>query len=151
MCRRVWCGRQEALYTGKHGSRCQYAGNHAVHTGGYGAGTAFCNIPTVIYRAVSHVRTFGSHLCDYQRTYGGDLSDGQSGTAPICNLWKQGTEHDGPELYEKSVCTGISGIFDHGMCGNLCSPDPVSSIQHRYHCFVMEGYGLYDPAGIYLI
>lgn len=72
--------------------------------------------------------------------------------APLpCNLWKQGTEHDGPELYEKSVCTGISGIFDHGMCGNLCSPDPVSSIQHRYHCFVMEGYGLYDPVGIYLI
>lgn len=29
---------------------------------------------TVIYRAVSHVRTFGSHLCDHQRTYGGDLS-----------------------------------------------------------------------------
>ena len=106
---------------------------------------------TVIYRAVSHVRTFGSHLCDHQRTYGGDLSDGQSGTTPVCNLWKQGTEHDGPELYEKFVCTGISGIFDHGMCGNLCSPDPVSSIQHRYHCFVMEGYGLYDPVGIYLI
>lgn len=106
---------------------------------------------TVIYRAVSHVRAFGSHLCDHQWTYGGNLSDGQSGTAPICNLWKQGTEHDGPELYEKSVCTGISGISDHGMCGNLCSPDPVSSIQHRYHCFVMEGYGLYDPVGIYLI
>ena len=40
-----------------------------------------------------------------------------------------------PELYEKSVCTGISGIFDHGMCGNLCSPDPVSSIQHRSGLF----------------
>ena len=101
--------------------------------------------------AVSHVRTFSSHLRDHQRTYGGNLSDGQSGTAPICNLWKQGTEHDGPELYEKSVRIRISGIFNHGMCGNLCSPDPVSSIQHRYHCFVMEGYGLYDPAGIYLI
>ena len=29
----------------------------------------------------------------------------------------------------------FSGIFDHGMCGNLCSPDPVSSIQHRSGLF----------------
>ena len=36
--------------------------------------------------------------------------------ASVCNLWKQGTEHDGPELYEKSVCIGISGISDHGRC-----------------------------------
>ena len=88
-----------------------------------------------------------SYLYKYDR----DLPDGISCTDPFCNLWQQRAEHDRTELFEVTVCTGLPGIFDHGVRRNLCSANPERGIFIRYHRIPLGSHGLYDTSGIHTL
>ena len=67
----------------------------------------------------------------------------------ICNLWKQRAEHDGTELCKIPFRIGISGIFDHDLCGNLCSDAHIRIIFVGYCSFLMESLRLHSITGVY--
>ena len=49
------------------------------------------------------------------------------------------------------VCTWLSGILNHGMCGNICGVDSIRSIFNRYHRLLMGCTWLYDSSGLYTV
>ena len=115
-------------YTGKYSDRCRYPDHNAEYLGSNGIGKSDCSLSSILYRTVSYVCFGSNYFRYYQWPDGGNLSDGQPGTDPVRNIWKQGSEYDGSKLFAELVCIGISGISHHGLCGNICRPDSVSRI-----------------------
>ena len=93
----------------------------------------------------------GADLCHRICPYDRDLPHGISCTHSVFDFRKQRAEHDRAELFKVTVCTGLPGIFNHGVRRYLCSADPDGSIFNRYHRFPLGSHGLHDTSGIYTL
>ena len=86
-------------------------------------------------------------ICPYDR----DLPDGKPRAHTLCNFWKQRAEHDRAELFKVAVCTGLPGIFNHGVRRDLCGTHSVCSIFIRYRRIFVGSDGIYHPSCIYAL
>ena len=60
-------------------------------------------------------------------------------------------EPDGSELSQKPVCTGVSGLLNHRLRGNLCRPCAEHGRGERYLHGNLDGYGLHRAAVLHAV